>query len=52
MSGKTYNLVILGSGAVGKSAITVQLVSGHFFTSIMDSIYTPFNWFFLYDAIP
>ena len=29
-----------------------QLVSGHFFTSIMDPIYTPFNWFFLYDAIP
>jgi GTPase KRas protein len=30
MSIKTYKLVILGSGAVGKSAITVQLVSGHF----------------------
>ena len=26
----TYKLVILGGGAVGKSAITVQLVSGHF----------------------
>jgi len=26
----TYRLVILGGGAVGKSAITVQLVSGHF----------------------
>ena len=30
MSSKTYKLVILGGGAVGKSAITVQLVSGHF----------------------
>lgn len=30
MNSKTYKLVILGSGAVGKSAITVQLVSGHF----------------------
>ena len=30
MNTKTYKLVILGSGAVGKSAITVQLVSGHF----------------------
>ena len=30
MTSKTYKLVILGSGAVGKSAITVQLVSGHF----------------------
>ena len=30
MNSETYKLVILGSGAVGKSAITVQLVSGHF----------------------
>jgi len=30
MNHKTYKLVILGGGAVGKSAITVQLVSGHF----------------------
>ena len=32
----TYRLVMLGGGAVGKSAITVQLVSGHFV-----SIYDP-----------
>jgi len=30
MNTPTYKLVILGGGAVGKSAITVQLVSGHF----------------------
>lgn len=30
---KQYKIVILGSGAVGKSAITVQLVSGHFLES-------------------
>ncbi|ELP90508.1 hypothetical protein EIN_018670 [Entamoeba invadens IP1] len=29
-SGTTFKLVMLGGGAVGKSAITVQLVSGHF----------------------
>lgn len=30
---KQYKIVMLGSGAVGKSAITVQLVSGHFLES-------------------
>ena len=30
MTANTYKLVMLGGGAVGKSAITVQLVSGHF----------------------
>nr|AAA21447.1 ras homologue 2 [Entamoeba histolytica] len=30
MTTNTYKLVMLGGGAVGKSAITVQLVSGHF----------------------
>ena len=30
MAANTYKLVMLGGGAVGKSAITVQLVSGHF----------------------
>ena len=30
MTANTYRLVMLGGGAVGKSAITVQLVSGHF----------------------
>ncbi|KAL7718778.1 small monomeric GTPase [Entamoeba marina] len=30
MTSNTYRLVMLGGGAVGKSAITVQLVSGHF----------------------
>ena len=30
---KQYKIVMLGSGAVGKSAITVQMVSGHFLSS-------------------
>ena len=30
MAANAYKLVMLGGGAVGKSAITVQLVSGHF----------------------
>lgn len=44
---KQYKIVMLGSGAVGKSAITVQLVSGHFLESydptIEDSYRTSFN---------
>lgn len=30
---KQYKIVMLGSGAVGKSAITVQLISGYFLES-------------------
>ena len=44
---KQYKIVILGSGAVGKSAITVQMVSGHFLSSydptIEDSYRTTIN---------
>lgn len=44
---KQYKIVMLGSGAVGKSAITVQLVSGHFLESydptIEDSYRTSIN---------
>ncbi len=44
---KQYNVVMLGSGAVGKSAITVQMVSGHFLSSydptIEDSYRTTIN---------
>ena len=44
---KQYKIVILGSGAVGKSAITVQMVSGHFLSSydptIEDSYRTIIN---------
>ena len=42
-----YKVVMLGSGAVGKSAITVQMVSGHFLSSydptIEDSYRTTIN---------
>lgn len=44
---KQYKIVMLGSGAVGKSAITVQMVSGHFLSSydptIEDSYRTTIN---------
>lgn len=44
---KQYKVVMLGSGAVGKSAITVQMVSGHFLSSydptIEDSYRTTIN---------
>ena len=44
---KQYKVVMLGSGAVGKSAITVQMVSGHFLSSydptIEDSYRTIIN---------
>ena len=44
---KQYKIVMLGSGAVGKSAITVQMVSGHFLSSydptIEDSYITTIN---------
>ena len=44
---KQYKVVMLGSGAVGKSAITVQMVSGHFLSSydptIEDSYRTTVN---------
>ena len=44
---KQYKIVMLGSGAVGKSAITVQMVSGHFLSSydptIEDSYRTTVN---------
>ena len=44
---KQYKIVMLGSGAVGKSAITVQMVSNHFLSSydptIEDSYRTTIN---------
>ena len=44
---KQYKIVMLGCGAVGKSAITVQMVSGHFLSSydptIEDSYRTTIN---------
>ena len=44
---KQYKVVMLGSGAVGKSAITVQMVSNHFLSSydptIEDSYRTTIN---------
>ena len=44
---KQYKVVMLGSGAVGKSAITVQMISGHFLSSydptIEDSYRTTIN---------
>lgn len=44
---KQYKIIMLGSGAVGKSAITVQMVSGHFLSSydptIEDSYRTTIN---------
>ena len=44
---KQYKVVMLGSGAVGNSAITVQMVSGHFLSSydptIEDSYRTTIN---------
>ena len=43
MAANTYKLVMLGGGAVGKSAITVQLVSGVFVQMYNPTIEDSFN---------
>jgi len=32
---REFKVVVLGSGGVGKSALTVQFVSGHFMVNIL-----------------
>ena len=34
---REFKVVVLGSGGVGKSALTVQFVSGHFMVSMIQS---------------